>query len=494
MVFGLFNNNQDDFQDDTKGVSQRELFKSLQDAAVNVGDLTLEVVSVAGQLDSISDKVNQEAEMFKSLQKSTESMMDSNRTVNESTSMTKQVIAGVLESIQESKTAIGNSVKSINELSESVTENARELIQLSASLNEVKQITSTITSISKKTNLLALNATIEAARAGESGRGFAVVADEVKELASKVGEATTEISDTVQALTEQMEQLVNKSEVNSEKAASVKNDTVLIDNTINSLAEGIDAIDHNSTSIFNAVNEIDHHCQNTVNGLNNLGEDVDLVNKTLSISSEQLNSTRDSIEKAIIATHVDGVETVDTPMVKICKQKAKEIETAFENAIRAGQISESQLFDFNYKAIPGTNPTQYDTAFVSLCDRILPGIQEPPIADPRIEACVTTDINGFIPRHINLRHNRQKQDDPDWNALHCRSQRIYNDITGEKATKNTNPFLIQTYRVPYIDNTFALLKDCSVPVYVKGKHWGCVRLTYDIKVKNELGVEVKVKE
>ncbi|MFL0809684.1 MAG: hypothetical protein K6L76_04660 [Agarilytica sp.] len=495
MFFGLFNNRSDGFDQQERESSPRKLLNALQEAAINVGDLTLEVVSVAGQLSSISDKVSHEAEMFKSLQKSTESMMDSNRTVNESTSMTKQVVAGVLESIQESKAAIGNSVLSINELSESVTENAQELVQLSASLNEVKQITSTITSISKKTNLLALNATIEAARAGESGRGFAVVADEVKELASKVGEATTEISDTVQVLTEQMEMLVNKSEINSEKAASVKKDTELIDNTINSLAEGIDAIDHNSTSIFNAVNDIDIHCQNTVNGLNNLGDDVELVNKTLSISSEQLNSTRDSIEKVIMVTHVEGVETVDTPMVKICKQKAKEVSDAFENAIRTGQISESQMFDFNYKAVTGTNPTQYDTGFVSLCDRILPGIQEPlTSSDPRIEGCVTTDINGFIPRHINRRHNRQKPDDPEWNTLHCRSQRIYNDITGDKAAKNTSPFLIQTYRLPYIDNTFAMLKDCSSPVYVNGKHWGCVRLTYDIKVKNELGVEVKVDE
>ncbi len=87
----------------------------------------------------------------------------------------------------------------------------RESIEKTKAIEEIKELSSTILSITAQTNLLALNAAIEAARAGESGKGFAVVADEIRVLADNSKNAVSRINDITHNVSEAVDRVVKDS-------------------------------------------------------------------------------------------------------------------------------------------------------------------------------------------------------------------------------------------------------------------------------------------
>lgn len=45
-------------------------------------------------------------------------------------------------------------------------------------------------------------------------------------------------------------------------------------------------------------------------------------------------------------------------------------------------------------------------------------------------------------------------------------------------SRNTKPFLLQTYRRDMGGGVFALMKDASAPIRIEGRLWGGLRVCY----------------
>ncbi len=89
-------------------------------------------------------------------------------------------------------------------------------------IEQLKNMSTAVSSIADNTNLLALNAAIEAARAGDAGRGFAVVADEVRKLSTLSGETGRQIGEKVSIISDAINKAFEMAEQSAvQDAASV---------------------------------------------------------------------------------------------------------------------------------------------------------------------------------------------------------------------------------------------------------------------------------
>jgi len=305
-----------------------------------------------------------------------------------------------------------------------------------------------------------------------------VVAAEVKSLAEATRQATHLIGDTVRDLDGQVGNLIGESGDASVRAKNAGEGASQIKDIIVRVQSGFSAVGQEIDGVARAATSNLSHCDSVISELGELATGVDLSSTDLKQADDRVARLLEVSESLIAMIADSGVETSDAPLIRTAIETAKRISAAFDSAVERGDIRLEQLMDENYREIPGTNPKQYLTDYITFTDRILPPIQDPiQKSDPRIAFCVAWARSGYLPTH-NPNYSLPQGPDPVWNNANCRNRRMFKDRNVTKIAQNTKPFLLQTYRRDMGGGNFVLMKDLSSPIFVRGRHWGAFRVGF----------------
>lgn len=170
-----------------------------------------------------------------------------------------------------------------------------------------------------------------------------------------------------------------------------------------------------------------------------------------------------------------NLDSFDSQVLDLARTCASNVTRELEKLLDSNRLTEDQLFDTFYIPIPNTSPQKFNTQYDKFTDEVLIGILDSCLGkDQRLVFAVAVDVNGYLPTH-NSKFSKPLTDNQDYNTKNNRTKRMFNDKTGITAAKNTRSFLLQTYPRDTGQNMY----DMSVPIMIRGKHWGAIRIGYE---------------
>mgnify|MGYP001809707144 CR=1 FL=1 len=445
-----------------------------------VEKLVLEVADIAGNVDDVSKFVAQQRDGFTHIRTITGQLDALIEQIAQAGAATHQVAAEAGDNSRQSLATVHSALADIAALADSVRAIQSQLSHLDGMLAEVGNRAGSIQVIAGQTNLLALNATIEAERAGQAGLGFAVVASAVKTLSRRTTEVTSGIDGAVASLSGSIAELVRASTVTVETASDVNQGVGIINQTVENFDNALATVAAKVQEISEASAESRVQCEDVVDYVDTFTVSLETTGSDLKDADERINALLRKAEALMGFICDQGYDSPNRLFIESARSTAAALSQLFTQAIEQKQITMTDLFDENYQKIAGSNPEQFQTRFTAYCDRVLRPIQDAQLAlSPLLLICAAVDRNGYLPTHQE-QYSKPQGPDPVWNNANCRNRRFFADRAGLRSARNTEPFLLQTYRRDMGGDKFILLKEASAPIFVQGRHWGGFRVAFKV--------------
>jgi methyl-accepting chemotaxis protein len=171
---------------------------------------------------------------------------------------------------------------------------------------------------------------------------------------------------------------------------------------------------------------------------------------------------------------IDSLTPQDREALAAADQLAADVAQVLDQWITTQAITENRLFARLYFPILKTNPQKYTTPYDALADRDIVGVEDRAFARSHsFHYAILTDINAYVPTY-NTRFAQPLTGTMEKDYVNNRTKRMLPDPASLAAARSESRFLLQRARL----ETGDVIYDMSVPVTVRGKHWGCVRIGY----------------
>jgi methyl-accepting chemotaxis protein len=241
---------------------------------------------IASSMESTAQAITNQAQKVQQIQEETEATEQHRKEMTKASENTQKTVQDGVQVISELKTKS----QDVARTSQITVETTQAVIN---KVEEVQKIVGSIMSISKQTNLLALNASIEAARAGDAGKGFAVVANDVRELAAETNTASTEITNIINELTEDVQKAMASID---DTVASVSEQNEMIE----TVGDNFDSINENVTEMLSRFTEIGEGMKSIAASTTEINDSISNLSATseevASLSNQGLESSDRAVE------------------------------------------------------------------------------------------------------------------------------------------------------------------------------------------------------
>ncbi|RJF92786.1 methyl-accepting chemotaxis protein [Noviherbaspirillum saxi] len=430
-------------------------------------------------VDSIKKKIEQDVQATNEIVASSRHNAVTTRQIAQNAERASKAAAEVRNESRAGGAEVDRGLRLISDARRDAQTTCATMASLQEKSRRIQSITDLITEIASRTNLLALNAAIEAAHAGLHGRGFAIVAHEVKLLAQRTKDATDDIALMVREIHEEAEHAAGGMAALAGKVTEAAQNVEQVHTFLSRIEQLAGVSEAEVQQIAGASREhVDTTCVITdaISQIrdNMLSTEAELPRATNSAMelAERAENVFEALTNAHVPTSHDEIR--DAALAASC-----DVERLFTQALDDGRLTEDALFDRKYVPIPHTNPPKYTTLFDGFTDMTLPSVQERLLEQiPHLAYAGAVDNNGYFPTH-NRKFSQPLTGNYDSDLLNNRTKRIFTDRTGSRCGAHTKPFLLQTYK----RDTGEVMHDLSVPIYVRGRHWGGFRIGYRSSTK-----------
>ncbi|HYD61641.1 MAG TPA: methyl-accepting chemotaxis protein [Noviherbaspirillum sp.] len=440
----------------------------------DIDDVMIGAAETSYFVDSVKKEIEQDVRTIDEIVTGSE---HSARTIDQIASNAERaskIAAEVRNESQAGRTEVMQGLQQISDACRNAGAASTTMAALQEKSRRIHGITDVINEIAARTNLLALNAAIEAARAGEYGRGFAVVASEVRQLAQRTKSATDDIGHMVREINEEAEQAAAGMQALTEKVRQAASSAESVQAFFGNIERSAGVSESEIQQIAEASRDHAKATQTITTAISRIRTRMRHTEAELPRATNSAMALAECAEAIFEALAESDAETPHDAIRDAASRAAREVERIFTDAVDGGQISLDALFDRQYRPIPNTNPPKHSTRFDNFTDRVLPALQDGLLTEmPNLAYAGAVDNNGYFPTH-NTKYSRPLTGNYDIDLVNNRTKRIFSDRTGSRCGSNTKPFLLQTYK----RDTGEVMHDMSVPIYVKGRHWGGFRIGY----------------